>query len=54
MIGNALVQLITLGEIADLCQARQIVAGLAELNRYEPKDAAVWDEAYGRYQNLRS
>jgi sugar (pentulose or hexulose) kinase len=54
VIGNALVQLITLGEIADLAQARQVVAGLDELKKYEPKDTAVWDEAYGRYQNLRS
>lgn len=52
VIGNALVQLITLGEIADLSQARQIVAGMAELNRYEPQDTAVWDEMYGRYQKM--
>jgi rhamnulokinase len=53
VIGNALVQFITLGEIVHLQQARDIVAGMAELRRYEPKDTAVWDEAYGRYQNLR-
>lgn len=52
VMGNALVQLITLGEIADLQQARDIVAGMAELKRYEPEDTAVYDEAYGRYQNL--
>ena len=54
VIGNALVQLIALGEIEDLAQARQVVAGLDELKRYEPKDTGVWDEMYGRYQNLRS
>jgi rhamnulokinase len=53
VIGNALVQLITLGEIEDLGQARQIVAGMAELNRYEPQDSAVWDEMYGRYQQVK-
>ncbi|MEZ4642650.1 MAG: FGGY-family carbohydrate kinase [Chloroflexota bacterium] len=52
VIGNALVQLITLGEIADLHQARQIVAGMDELQRYEPQDTAVWDAVYGRYQQL--
>jgi sugar (pentulose or hexulose) kinase len=52
VIGNALVQLITLGEIADLPQARQIVATMAELKQYEPGDTAVWAEAYGRYQDL--
>jgi rhamnulokinase len=52
VIGNALVQLISLGEIADLAQARQIVADMAELNTYEPEETAVWGEANGRYQNL--
>jgi rhamnulokinase len=36
VIGNALVQLITLGEVADLSQARQIVASMTETARYEP------------------
>jgi rhamnulokinase len=54
VIGNALVQLITLGEIADLRQARQIVAGMAEMNQYKPNDTAVWDEMYGRYQEIIS
>jgi rhamnulokinase len=53
VIGNALVQLIALGEIADLHQARQIVAGMAELNRYEPQNTAVWDEGYGRFQQIK-
>lgn len=52
VIGNAIVQLISLGEIADLRQARQIVAGMAEMNHYEPKDTAVWNEMYGRYQEI--
>ena len=52
VMGNALVQLITLGEIGDWSQAREIVAGIDELKRYEPKDTAVWDEAYRRYLNL--
>lgn len=52
VIGNALVQLIALGEIGDLRQARHIVAGMTELNRYEPEDTAVWQEAYGRYQQI--
>ncbi|WP_420644979.1 rhamnulokinase [Candidatus Leptofilum sp.] len=52
VIGNALVQLITLGEMADWQQARQVVAGMGELKRYEPARTAVWDDAYGRYQQL--
>jgi rhamnulokinase len=52
VMGNTLVQLIALGEIADVSQARHIVAGLDELQRYEPEDTAIWDEAYGRFQNI--
>lgn len=55
VIGNALVQLITLGEIADLSQARQIVASMAGMTRYEPEDnmhsqTLVWEDAYERYK----
>ncbi len=37
VIGNALVQLITLGELKDLQEARQIVAEMNAAKRYEPK-----------------
>ncbi len=53
VMGNALVQFITLGEIADLQQARDVVAGMAELQTYLPKETAVWGNAYGRYQKLK-
>ncbi|MBP6469988.1 MAG: rhamnulokinase [Chloroflexi bacterium] len=52
VIGNASVQFIALGEIADLNQARAIVADMAELARYEPQETAVWSEMYGRYQKI--
>lgn len=52
LFGNALLQLVTLGEISDLNQGRQILAGLAELKRYEPQGSQkpAWDAAYRRYQ----
>ena len=52
VLGNALVQLITQGEMSDLAQARQIVAGMDELKRYEPEETSVWNEAYSRYQEI--
>lgn len=52
VIGNALVQLITLGEISGLDQARAVVADMDELHRYEPRSSAAWDEMYSRYQEL--
>lgn len=52
VIGNALVQLIVLGEIANLEQGRDIVANLDEIHHYQPEETAVWEEQYGRYQRL--
>ncbi len=52
VIGNALVQLIALGDLADLAQGRQLVAGMGGLRRYEPKGTVAWDEAYVRYQDV--
>jgi rhamnulokinase/L-fuculokinase len=49
-IGNLMMQAIAAGEVADLAQARQIVAASFELKRYEPSpDREVWDEAYARF-----
>ncbi len=44
VIGNALVQLISLGELDDLSQARQLVAEMGELQRYEPQNTTAWDD----------
>lgn len=52
VIGNALVQLIALGELDNLRQARDLVANMGELRRYEPQDQAAWDAAYARYREL--
>jgi len=56
VIGNALVQLITLGEITNLNQARQIVNNLTELKCYEPEEntnsqSGNWGEAYTYFQS---
>jgi len=52
VIGNAIVQLITLGELKNLHDARQIISNTKELKYYEPKDKEAWGEAYQRYLNL--
>jgi rhamnulokinase len=54
VIGNALVQLISHGEITDLQQARQIVADMDEVIRYEPEEASFWKEANKRYRRIVS
>jgi rhamnulokinase len=53
VLGNALVQLISLGDIADLVEARQIVSELDELQRFSPKETDAWDQAYERYLSLK-
>ena len=52
VIGNALVQLIAQGEMSDLRQAREVVANMLELRRYEPQEQAGWAAAYERYREL--
>ncbi|MCB0223199.1 MAG: rhamnulokinase [Anaerolineae bacterium] len=52
-LGNALVQLITLGDVRDLAEARQLVMAMGELKRYEPNFSVVaWQDAYERYKQL--
>ncbi|GAB4520599.1 MAG: rhamnulokinase family protein [Anaerolineae bacterium] len=48
VMGNALIQLITLGEIGSLHEARQIVASLGGMKRYEPHNVTAWDDAAQR------
>ena len=50
VLGNALVQLISLGEIGDLAQARRLVANMSGTGRYEPSGDPAWPAAYQRYQ----
>ncbi len=54
VLGNALVQLIARGELANIAEARQLVAKMGDLQRYEPQDTARWSEAFQRYQQMRS
>ena len=44
VIGNALVQLISLGELANLDEGRQLVSGLGELERFEPEEEDAWQD----------
>lgn len=51
VIGNALVQLIALGELADIHQARQMVAQMSNLQEYLPQDREMWEDAYERVRS---
>lgn len=51
-LGNGLIQLITLGEIESVADARAIISRLPEIARYEPQDATPWSEAYDRFTTI--
>jgi rhamnulokinase/L-fuculokinase len=51
-LGNIAVQLIALGEIKDLNEARKIIANSEKTYEYEPKDVAAWNEAYQKFKGL--
>ena len=51
-IGNIAVQMMALGEIAGLNEAREIIADSFDVVCYEPKDTEIWDDACGRYGKL--
>ncbi len=51
-IGNISVQLMAMGEIADLKEARKIIASSFEQKKYEPKDVDAWNEAAARFAQV--
>src|SRR5262249_53824684 len=51
-IGNLLVQAIAAGDVGSIREARQVVRDSFPLARYEPRDAAIWDEAFSRFERL--
>ena len=51
-IGNMAAQLLTLGELRDVDEARALVRASFEEKHYLPEDRAAWDEAYARFLPL--
>lgn len=52
LVGNLLVQAITLGELSSLAEAREVVRASFEPTVYDPHDSAAWQEARGRFAAL--
>ena len=50
--GNAIVQLITIGALSSVAEARAMLSASAENIRYEPQDTATWDDNYARFCTL--
>jgi rhamnulokinase len=51
-IGNILVQAIALGHLPSLAEGRELVGASFETVRYEPRDAALWNAAWKRFERL--
>ena len=51
-IGNMAAQLLALGDAKDRWEARKIVAASFPVDRYDPEDAEVWEQAYERFLKL--
>jgi rhamnulokinase len=51
-LGNALVQLVALGELRDLADVRAVVRASYPPTRYTPSYLADWEAAYARFRKL--
>ena len=51
-IGNLAVQALALGELGSLEEVRELVRASFPPTVYEPRAAAAWDNAYGRFQAI--
>lgn len=51
-LGNIAVQLMALGEIKDVKEARSIIANSETTYEYEPQNKEKWDEAYERFVRM--
>ena len=50
--GNAIVQLIAIGELGSVAEARALLSASAEIRLFEPQDSAAWDDNYRRFRAL--
>jgi rhamnulokinase len=51
-VGNILVQALAMGELASPDEIREVVRASFPLQRYEPREAERWEEAYMRFRAL--
>ncbi len=49
VMGNIALQLIALGEIKDVSEAREIIKNSVDFKTYEPENAEEWDKYYEEY-----
>ena len=52
VLGNMAVQLMALGELTSLSEAREVIKNSVEIKVYEPQDIEAWDEAYKTFKKI--
>jgi rhamnulokinase len=52
-LGNVLVQAVALGHLDSIAEGREVIKHSFDLQTFEPRDTAAWDEVYARYLKLR-
>lgn len=52
VFGNIALQLIALGELKDLKEARKVTLNSPDISNYEPKEKENWDKAYETYISI--
>ena len=51
-IGNIMVQAMAAGDVASIAEAREIIRRSFDVQEYEPRNTAAWDDAYPRFLKL--
>lgn len=51
-LGNIAVQMIAAGEIANLTEARKIIADSSDIKKYTPQNPSEWDKAYKNFTEI--
>jgi rhamnulokinase len=48
-IGNVMMQAVATGDVGSIAEAREVIRRSFEVEEYEPKNTAAWDEAFERF-----
>ncbi len=50
--GNVMMQAVAAGDVGSIAEAREVVRRSFDVEEYLPRDAAAWDEAYGKFEKV--
>jgi len=50
--GNVMMQAVATGEVGSIAEAREVIRNSFDVEQYEPRDTAAWDQAYEKFQKV--